>query len=214
MDTRALLAIVRVIAAAIVLAAIGSDIVDQAGYGSHELANTLSFFTVQSNLIGAAVLLVAAVRWRREPTPALDSLRGGAVVYLLVTTVVYNVLLTTDEPMSWTNAVVHVLFPIYLVIDWIVDPPRSRIGWRRALLWLAYPTAYLAYTFIRGALVGWYPYPFFDLNANSVATVAAYTAGLYVFGLLVIAGVTLSGNWLWERRRSAGPAVVTGVDGA
>ena len=136
------------------------------------------------------------------------------MVYLVVTMVIYNVLLATGDPMTWTNAVVHVLFPIYLVIDWIVDPPRSRIGRRRALLWLAYPTAYLAYTFIRGALVGWYPYPFFDLNANSVATVVAYTAGLYVFGLLVIAGVTLSGNWLWERRRSAGPAVVTGVDGA
>ena len=108
-------------------------------------------------------------------------------------------------PMTWTNAVVHVLFPIYLVIDWLVDPPGSRIGWRRALLWLAYPTLYIVYTFVRGALVGWYPYPFFDLNANSAATVALYTLGLYAFGLIVIAGVTLSGNWLWERRRSASP---------
>ena len=62
--------------------------------------------------------------------------------------------------------------------------------------------------------MGWYPYPFLDLDANSAATVALYTLGLYAFGLIVIAGVTVSGNWLWERRRSAGRIAVIGVDGA
>ena len=214
MDSRGVLALVRVIAAAVVLMALGADIVGQAGSGSDALVRTLSYFTVQANLIGAAVLLFAAARWRRPATPTLDWLRGAAVVYLVVTMVIYNVLLSTGDAMTWTNAVVHVLFPIYLCIDWLVDPPGSRIGWRRAILWLAYPTLYIAYTFIRGALVGWYPYPFLDLDANSAATVALYTLGLYAFGLIVIAGVTVSGNWLWERRRSAGPVVVTGVDGA
>jgi hypothetical protein len=214
MDSRPLLGLVRVIVAAVVLVALGSDIARQAGQGSGELVNTLSYFTVQSNLIGAAVLLVAAARWRREPTPALDWLRGGAVVYLLVTMAVYNLLLTTGDPMTWTNAIVHVLFPIYLVIDWLVEPPGARIGWRRALFWLAYPTLYIVYTFVRGAMVGWYPYPFFDLNTNSGATVAQYTLLLYAFGLIVIAGVTLSGNWLWERRRSARLAAAPGANGA
>jgi hypothetical protein len=210
MDTRAVLAVVRVSVAVIVLAAIGTDIVAQAGRGSHDLVNTLSFFTVQSNLIGAAVLLVAAARWRREPTPALDWWRGGAVVYLLVTMVVYNLLLTSDEPMSWTNAVVHALFPIYLVIDWLLQPPGASIGWGRALLWLVFPTVYLAYTFMRGALVGWYPYPFFDLDTNSAVTVIAYTAGLYAFGLVLIALVRLSGEWLVERRASRSAGAVEG----
>ena len=42
--------------------------------------------------------------------------------------------------------------------------------------------------------MGWYPYPFFDLDTNGLATVAAYTAGLYAFGIIVIAGVRLSGK--------------------
>jgi hypothetical protein len=160
------------------------------------------------------VLLYAASRWRRPATATLDWLRGAAVVYLVVTMVIYNVLLATGDPMTWTNAIVHVLLPIYLVIDWLLDPPGARIGWRRGILWLAYPTLYIVYTLARGALVSWYPYPFFDLNANDAATVALYTVGLYAFGLIVIAGVTLSGNWLWERRWSAGPAVAPGIDGA
>jgi hypothetical protein len=28
--------------------------------------------------------------------------------------------------------------------------------------WLAFPLAYFAYSLIRGAAVGWYPYPFID----------------------------------------------------
>jgi hypothetical protein len=214
MDTRASLAVVRVMAATVVLAAIGYDMVNQARDGSAELINTLSYFTVQSNLIGAAVLLYAASRWRRPATATLDWLRGAGVVYLVVTMVIYNVLLATGDPMTWTNAVVHVLFPIYLVIDWLVDPPGARIGWRRGILWLAYPTLYIVYAFARGALAGWYPYPFFDLNVNGAATVALYTVGLYAFGLIVITGVTLSGNWLGERRRAASRIAATGFDGA
>jgi uncharacterized membrane protein len=214
MGSRGLLALVRVIAAAVVLVALGSDIAGRAGYGSDDLVKTLSYFTVQANVIGAAVLLLAAATWRRPASPTLDWLRGAAVVYLVVTMVIYNVLLATGDPMTWTNAVVHVLFPIYLIIDWLVDSPGSRIGWRRAMLWLAYPTVYIAYTFIRGAFVGWYPYPFFDLDANSAATVALYTAGLYAFGIIVIAGVRLSGNWLSERRQASRLAVATGIDGA
>jgi hypothetical protein len=216
MDTRPFLAAVRVIAAAIVLAAISSDIIDPAGASSAELGNTLSYFTVQSNLIGAVVLLWVAARWRRPPSPALDWLRGAAVVYLVVTMLIYNVLLATGDPMTWTNAVVHILFPAFLVIDWLVDPPSARISWRRGILWLAYPTLYIVYTFVRGALVGWYPYPFFDLGANSVVTVALYTVGLYALGVIVIVAVRLSGNWLSGRRavRSGRSSAAAGAEAA
>jgi hypothetical protein len=207
MDRRALLAGVRVSVATIVLLVIGGDILLPATASRAGLVDTLSYFTLQSNLIGAAVLLAAAARWRHEPTPLLDWLRGGSVVYLLVTMVVYNVLLSDGQAMSWTNAVVHVLFPLTLVADWLLDPPGARVSPRRALLWLAYPTVYVLYTFVRGALTGWYPYPFFDLEAHGPATVALYTAGLYAFGLVLIAVVALSGNRL-AGRRVAAPAGV------
>jgi hypothetical protein len=127
MDRRALLAGVRVSVAAIVLVVIGGDVLLPATESGARLVDTLSYFTLQSNLIGAAVLLAAAARWRHEPTPLLDWLRGGSVVYLLVTMVVYNVLLSDGQTMSWTNAVVHVLFPPYLFVDWLVDPPGARL---------------------------------------------------------------------------------------
>lgn len=204
---RPVLAIVRVLAAAVALVAVGSSLWAAAGRGTDALADVLSFFTVQSNLIGAAVMLLAAVRVRHAPSATLDWLRGGAVVYLVVTMVVYNLLLSQGQPMTWTNAVVHILFPLYAVVDWLVDPPAGRIGWGRALLWLAYPTLYVVYTFARGAIVGWYPYPFFDLRVREPATVAAYTLALYAIGVLVIAAVYLGGEWRRARRGSSRSAL-------
>jgi hypothetical protein len=117
--------------------------------------------------------------------------------------VVYNVLLSQGRPLTWTGAVVHVIFPLYAVADWLLDPPGGRIGWGRALLWLAYPTAYVAYTFVRGAIVDWYPYPFFDVRVHTATTVAFSTLGLYAIGLLVLAAVRVSGEWRRARRGRA-----------
>lgn len=41
-------------------------------------------------------------------------------------------------------------------------PPSRPVKVRWVLIWLLYPLAYLAYSLIRGAQVGGYPYPFFD----------------------------------------------------
>jgi hypothetical protein len=114
------------------------------------------------------------------------------------------VLLSEGRPLTWTGAVVHVGFPLYAIADWLMDPPGGRIGWGRALLWLVYPTVYVAYTFVRGAIVGWYPYPFFDLRVHEGATVAIHTLGPYAIGLLVIVTVRLGGEW--RRAHRAAPA--------
>lgn len=66
METRPLLALVRVIAAMVVLVALGSDIASQAGDGSHELVTTLSYSTVQSNLVIAGVTLSGNWLWERR----------------------------------------------------------------------------------------------------------------------------------------------------
>ena len=58
----------------------------------------------------------------------------------------------------------------------------TRLSVRDGLLWLAFPLAWTGVTLVRGALDGWYPYPFLD-PANGgygqVAVIAvAITAGL------------------------------------
>jgi hypothetical protein len=83
------------------------------GFGTLELGtviyllsispNRFNFFTIQSNIIAALVLLARAILL---PTPTIrwDLIRGGAAIYMIPTGVIYITLLTdvgtlqTDDP--------------------------------------------------------------------------------------------------------------------
>jgi hypothetical protein len=97
--------------------------------------------------------------------------------------------------------IVHYVMPVAVVADWLVDPPRRRLGLRDAALWLIVPLAYVVYTLIRGALVHWYPYPFLNVDVLGAATVGAYVAAIFVFTVLFAALVLVTGNALQARRR-------------
>ena len=134
-----------------------------------------------------------------------DMLRGGAVVYMVVTGVVYGLLLSgtdVDVALSWVNNVVHRLMPIVIAIDWLLDPPVARIEPRRSLIWVVYPVAWVAYTMIRGALTGWYPYPFLDPAPNGYGPVAVTVAVILAAGIGLCLLVAWVGNTLGARRRA------------
>lgn len=135
--------------------------------GSIDLGNYLSYFTIQSNIIVAVVLVIGAARPRASLPAWWDDLRGAAALYIAVTGIVYALLLSklaaelgTTAP--WVDWVLHDLTPIAGVVDWLLIRPEGRVRALRALWWLAYPVAYLLYTLARGPLVDWYPYPFID----------------------------------------------------
>lgn len=165
---------------------------DRAGFSP---VNFLSFFTIQSNLIGAAVFLIGALA---SPRPSLtwDLTRGGAAMYLTTTFFVYGILLAgleeslqTTEP--WVNAVLHQIFPVAVVADLLLRPLAHRIDRRQALTWTVYPLAYLAYSLVRGPRVDWYPYPFLDPDeSGGYLGVAAYCvaifAGFLLFSALIV----------------------------
>jgi hypothetical protein len=53
---------------------------------------------------------------------------------------------------------------------------------------------------VRGAIAGWYPYPFLDPSDGGYGTVALYVVAILVFGLVVVAVLRFAGNALQERR--------------
>jgi hypothetical protein len=201
-DRRLAIRLYRVAFAALTLVAIAVQLLDLASRGVLDLVSYFSYFTIQSNLIAAVLMLIAAWRWRSPRPPALDIARGGAVVYMSVTGIVFTLLLSgtdVDTAIPWVNTVVHELFPIVVVVDWLLDPPAGRVTVRQALIWLAYPLAWLVYTLIRGALVGRYPYPFLDPANGGYATVVAYCVGIFVLMGLVCGAVALAANAVGRR---------------
>ena len=177
----------RLLLAAAILIAIVYQLAGFGGTGV-SVVTYLSFFTVQSNLIAAAVLLWNGV-WpaRGGPQGRRDLIRGAAVLYLAITGVVYALLLSAynaqaEGALFWINLLLHYVAPLALFVDWLIDPPATALPFRRALLWVVYPLLYLAYTLLRGALIGWYPYPFLDPGA-----VGGY-GGVFVFSAVTLLG--------------------------
>ncbi len=207
MDRRLALAIFRGVVGIVVLAAIAYQAKVIIDTGLFRPLRFFAFFTILSNLFGAVLWLWLAARWRRTRTRTDDLLRGAATLYLIVTFVVVVLLLQGAELSlsdRFVDLVVHKLFPILVVIDWILDPPETDLRMRDVALWLIFPVIWLALTLIRGAVDAWYPYPFLDPDNGGYRSVA-YHVIVIMAGFLVIAGGIIAlGDFGRDRRlRSA-----------
>ncbi len=186
------------------------------------VANFFSFFTILSNVIAAGVLGVAGARGLRghsdaAPEPAgLATALACATTYMIITGVVYNLLLRGytlpqgSEPVPWSNEVLHLIGPLFLLVDLFVGPYRRALRRRTALLILIFPLIWTAYTLVRGPLVTnpidgtpyWYPYPFLNPNnPGGWGTVLLYVVIISV-SFVVVGALTV---WV-GRRRGAEPA--------
>jgi hypothetical protein len=184
------------------LVAIVVQMVSLGRSGALDAVHFLTYFTNLSNEIAAALFLVGAARWRSERSQTLDVLRGGAVVYMSITGVVFAILLSginVDAAIPWVNTVVHELMPIVVMADWLLDPPATRLSLKQGALWLSFPLAWVVYELVRGAIVGKYHYPFLNPANGGYGTVFLYCVSICVFAVIVC-GVVL---WLGNVRASA-----------
>jgi len=158
--------------------------------------NFFSFFTVQVNiLVFITFVLSALVLASGKQQRWLDILRSVTTVYILVVGIGFAILLSGLENVAltavpWDNTVLHYIIPVAVLLDFIIDRPKKKISFKTGLLWIAFPILYVLYSLIRGALVGWYPYPFLNPELKGFGAVAVTVAGLVVLGIIIIAFVT------------------------
>jgi len=185
------LAAFRAVGAVVALTGVMSlFVVDHGGPGE------FVYFTTQSNVLVACCFLWGALAaWL--PAGPLPALRGAVTLYILVTFLIYHLAnpasgfgVGSAQFGSIPNVLIHTLTPLLALLDWVLvpaGPPR----WRWAAAWLAYPSAYLAFVLVRGAIVHRYPYPFLDVGDLGYGALAIVVASLFVLfwllGLLVVA---------------------------
>lgn len=190
MSKRATLIAGRLFFALLALAAIITQFAIHLHHG-FDAVNFFSYFTNLSNIFFAIMLLVGAVFLirRREPTITGDLIRGAAVVAMAVVGLVYFALLRDEDLgtlLPWVNVVVHMIMPVVAVADWLYEPPKTPLTVRHLGFWLIYPLLYLIYTLIRGAVVGFYPYPFLNpAKVGGAGVVMAYCLAIFVVFLLI-----------------------------
>ncbi len=188
------LRVCRALLALAVLTAIGYDVAEGPGVSD---ADYFSYFTVLSNLYAATILIYGALRPTHERSRTVELLRGAAVVYILTTGIVYLVLLSGHSPTyPWVNAILHYVMPVAVTLDWLLDPLRIRLDLARtSVLWMAFPVLYVAYTLVRGAIVGWYPYFFVNPHRSGGYLLVAGDCIAVGIGILtLIAATTWAGN--------------------
>ena len=178
----------RLILALLALTAVGRQLFlhVQAGY---DALNFFSYFTNLSNLFASAVLLLCVLVPSPTNAARRDALRFISVVNMTVVGLVFAVLLRNVDLgalLPWVNFVLHYVMPCAVLIDWLWQPPASRLSVKQIGLALVIPAVYLVYALLRGSAIGWYPYPFLNpANVGGYGGVVAYGVGIAVTVLVV-----------------------------
>lgn len=216
---RYLIAVVRVLVAALIVAAIVAQLDRSIGNWQRTglsvafgVTNFFSFFTIESNVATVVVLLIGAIfAFAKKPDPHWYTVfRVIIVTYMAVTGIVYNLLLRGVElpqgtTVEWSNEVLHVVACAYLVLDWFIAPGRTALSWRSLRGIVIFPIVWAIYTMIRAPFTvddnhgkAFYPYPFLD---PSLANEGYFSVAFYIVLIAgVVCGVGAAAIWVSRRK--------------
>lgn len=203
MTGRAVASGLRLLMAAAVVAAVITQLAQTVRVNA-SVSNFFSFFTIQSNIIGVIAVSTAALAGATARRSVwLSQLRGAGTLYMGITGMIFSLLLSGTDvqtPIPWVNSVLHYVFPLFIIIDWLVDRSVRALSFRQGLIFLAYPLAYGAYTLIRGPIADWYPYPFLDPRTNGYLFVAVMMVFVAIVGLALAWLLCWTSRWDFGRR--------------
>lgn len=159
------------------------------------LVRMFSFFTIQSNILVGVVAILLVLRPLRDGrgwcVAVLDALLG-----IVITGLVFAIVLAPQvHPTGWAlvaTICLHYISPPLTLAAWLLFGPRPRFAVSTALAAFLWPAAWLLYTFVRGSITDWYPYPFLDAgtlgfgHALTNAALVVLAAGGIAAVLLVV----------------------------
>lgn len=172
--------------------------------------NFFSYFTILTNILVALAMTLALMPGERGLTGFFKraQTRAAIALYIAVVVGVYVVVLRhLWDPQGWrlvADRLLHYALPALYLIDWAVLAPKGELRFRQAAVWLVYPAAFGVYTLARGAIDGFYPYPFLDAGALGYGQALANVAGLLALFAGGGAGVVALGQALDRNRRLQG----------
>jgi hypothetical protein len=148
----------------------------------------ISFFTNQSNLIAFGVMIIGLFySLRKKESIFFDRIRLGAVTYLTLTMVVFQLIIAPliPNPHTLGSLFYHLFFPLMLIIDWLISPSIKPLSTLKSLVYVIYPLIYLFWTQIIGSIYNWYPYFFIDPTKISLLFMATNIIILLIFILIL-----------------------------
>jgi len=155
------------------------------------LFDFFGYFTNLTSLLASLILLTTSLLGlRRRRVPAgLTTARAVVTACMIVVALVYNLIVPgTGSAPAWVSLVLHTVFPLLLVLDWLRVGDRPPQPWRLLWLVLPYPMLWLFVVLGRGVTDGWVPYGFL-LPERGVVSLSTTVAALLVALLVAAAAV-------------------------
>jgi len=153
------------------------------------LIRYFTFYTILTNILiavccSALLLKPGTVKFFSRP-----GILTAIAVNITIVGLVYNLILRfLWQPTGLQHAVdemLHLLIPLAFIFFWTTFVPKGTLTWSNIYPWMIYPLAYLAVVLIRGALSGYYPYPFLDVVKLGYPQVLINSVGVAVAFILV-----------------------------
>ncbi|MEP7278141.1 MAG: Pr6Pr family membrane protein [Bacteroidota bacterium] len=153
-----------------------------------------SYFTIQTNLVVALcytlLLMAPQSRWGRFFSS--QQTLAAITVYIVIVGIIYNMILrflwNPQGLQLVVDELLHTVIPVLALIYWLAFVPKSQLQWKNVLPWLIYPFTYIVYILIRGAVSGFYPYPFINTMQLGLNKVLVNSVGIAI----VFTGMSLA----------------------
>jgi hypothetical protein len=207
MTSRVAAIVFRLFFAALSLFAVGFQLFTVHIPKGFDVPNFFAYFTNLSNILISVVFIIGAVRLirgRTDPSASDVAIRGAATVYIAFVGVVFNtVLADTDlgDLVPWVNVIVHMIIPIAGVLDWFLWAPKRRLPFTITLWWMIWPAVYSIFSIVRGAITGFYPYPFYNPGVQGGYGGVALWCLVLLVAFLVLAVLVWALGTLRQRGR-------------
>lgn len=156
-----------------------------------------SYFTILTNLLVALALSIPLLLPKSAAARFTSSANAQAslLVYIVMVGLINALILrgqwSPTGLAKLADVLLHDVVPVMYVAYWFLFAPKAGLRWKSAVLWLAYPLVYMAYTLIHGAVSGWYPYFFIDVGINgyphALLNASKLILAFLLGGLLVVA---------------------------
>jgi hypothetical protein len=140
------------------------------------------YFTVLVNIL--VVLHFAQLATGRKRPGKPGSATAGLVLSIIVVGLAYHTLLAGIwSPVGlawWADQGLHTAVPILSLAWWLFFAPKAGLSIGDLAVWLLIPLVYCTYAITRGALSGFWAYPFLDPGLVGAKGVAINSAGMMV----------------------------------
>jgi hypothetical protein len=215
---RKTLGVLAIVVAIVSATAVWIQVVDLVRQDAFVWHQYFSYFTINVTLLSIVALLFggfSSLQSERDSV-AHTVIRQSLVTYAVIAAGVYHLLLSdlaisADAFVSNHSAsmqLFHTYLPLYLVIDWFINPYRRRSPWS-SLVWVAvFPSAWFGFTVFRGMETGWHPYRFLNPTADAGWSGVIEHIAVIAVAIVLVQLVLLGINRLIHRSRKREKALV------